>query len=76
MPGKAPPTGQDRGIGDLKAHHHSDTLQQGHTYSNKTIFPNSATPPGPNTQIHESVGAIVKPPQRELKGEWRVKFIV
>ena len=31
-------------------------FQQGHTYSNKAIPPNSATPYGPSIQIHESMG--------------------
>ena len=34
-------------IKDLKAHSDSDFLQQGYTYSNKAIPPNSATPYGP-----------------------------
>ena len=40
--------------------------KQDHTYSNKSIPPNSATPYGPSIQTHESMGA--KPIQATTEG--------
>ena len=44
--------------------------QQGHTYSNKIIPPNSATLYGPSIQTHESMGPyLFKPPHHSNPSE-------
>ena len=43
---------------DLKSRAHNDILtQQGHTYSNKVLLLNNASPNGPSIPIHECMKA-------------------